>query len=285
MNRYLNIGLIMLAVLVLAGCGSKKKNKDGGLTPETETNSNMLTGTAAESYFDRVTDNNSQAQNLVAKVHVVIGMNNRELSTNGTLRMKKDDVIQLSLVDPVLGIMELGKMEFTESRVLVVVRVKKMYVEVPYANVDFLKQANVDFHSLQSLFWNEVFEPGFYKPEAKSYVFTRDAGNINMGLTDNILAYRFVTDEKNAMLSKTEITGSKDTTYRLWFDYDKFTQFEKKPFPQNITMSFTDGRRNISLRMELSNIKNSSGWETRTTVPDGYEQGKLSDLASLGKMN
>lgn len=281
MNKYLNIGLIVLATLLLAGCGSKKKNKDSEAVSEVAADPNALTSSAAEAHFAKVTGNNTTAQNLVAKVHVAINFNDKELSTNGTLRMKKDDVIQLSLVDPVLGIMELGKMEFTESKVLVVVRIKKMYVEVPYAKVGFLKQANVDFNSLQSLFWNEIFEPGFYKPEAKSYAFIKDAGNINMGLNGDILAYKFVTGEKNGLLSKTEITGSKDTTYKLWFDYSNFTQFEKKPFPQNITLSFTDGKKETSLQMELSNIKNTSGWETRTSVPNGYEKADFDNIFKM----
>ena len=121
---------------------------------------NASTVFAADKYMSLVASNNSTQANLTAKVKVVVDVDGKSVSTSGSLKMKKNDVIQLSLVDPLLGVMELGRMEFTKTRVLIIDRVNKQYVDLPYSDVSFLKQANIDFNTLQSLFWHEVFEPG-----------------------------------------------------------------------------------------------------------------------------
>lgn len=276
------IVILLSLTLLLASCGSKKKkgSEGGSTTPETSS-VNAEQAALADKYFGQIISNNTDAKNIVAKVHVALDINGESLSTSGTLRMRKDDVIQLSLVDPILGIMELGRLEFTENKVLMIIRVKKEYVEVPYSKVDFLKQANVNFNTLQSLFWNELFEPGYFKPDAKSFTYSLNANKVNLQIIDGILEYDFQTAEKNGLLSKTEITGSKDKTYRLWFDYAKFNTFEKKPFPHDITLSFSDGSKKTSLHLELSSLKNSADWETRTSVPSGYDKANFETLFKM----
>lgn len=279
-SRFIIYSISLIICGLMVACGGKKKstNSDSGELQNVNATTTNAIDEVFVKHFSKVMSNKTNAQNLVAKVHVSLALNDKELSTSGTLRMKKDDVIQLSLVDPLLGLMELGKMEFTEDKVLVVVRLKKMYVEVPYSKVSFLKQANVDFNSLQALFWNEVFEPGYFNPDANSYTYENDNENINLKFTDKLLAYKFITNEKSGLLTKTEITGSKDNSYKLWFDYAGFTSFEKKQFPQNITLSFTDSKNSTSLKMELSNLKNTSGWETRTSVPNGYDKAEFESI-------
>lgn len=71
--------------------------------------------------------------------------------------MKRDQMIRISL--RMLGF-EVGVMEFTPADVLVIDRFNKQYVRAAYNEVGFLRQAGLDFYSLQALFWNELFLPG-----------------------------------------------------------------------------------------------------------------------------
>ena len=64
-----------------------------------------------------------------------INLGQKDLSVNGTLRMKRNDVVQLSLT--FLG-MEVGRMEFTPSDVLIIDRFNKQYVRASYDEVSFL---------------------------------------------------------------------------------------------------------------------------------------------------
>lgn len=73
----------------------------------------------------------------------------QNLSVGGTLKMKRDDVVQLSLT--VLGI-EVGRLEFTPKDVLIVDRVNKQYVRARYDQVAFLQTADLDFYAFSRCF-------------------------------------------------------------------------------------------------------------------------------------
>ena len=105
--------LMLLTGFVSVACGSPKtavrqdsvpQQADGAFTPET--------------YFKKVVDNSCHEKCLTAKVKCEIQMDGNSISTSGTLRMKKDDVIQISLLDPIVGAFELGRMEFTQDKLI-----------------------------------------------------------------------------------------------------------------------------------------------------------------------
>ena len=72
--------------------------------------------------------------------------------------MRKNEVIRVVLSP--LGIMEVGRVEFTPDYVLVIDRLHKQYVKATYNDLSFLKNNGLNFYSLQALFWNELFLPG-----------------------------------------------------------------------------------------------------------------------------
>ena len=221
-------------------------------------------------YLSMVTSNNTTQTNLTAKVKVVVDVDGKSNSTSGSLKMKKNDVIQISLVDPLLGVMELGRMEFTKTRVLIIDRINKQYVDLPYSDVSFLKQANIDFNTLQSLFWHEVFEPGKSSTKAADFQFKDNGNNIDITFVDHMLTYKFATKKQQGQLQETVITNNTDKNYRFAFNYDNFTTFYSKPFPREMTMAFTASSQTTSLSLTLSSLKNSSDWTARSTAPSKY---------------
>lgn len=260
------VGLICMACLMLASCHSTKGLDKSSASTATST------GFSATQHFDKVKANNSQQQNLVSKVNVSLAYDDKSVSTSGSLKMKKDDVIQLSLVDPILGVMELGRIEFTKTHVLILDRVNKQYIDVPYSDVSFLQKANIDFNTLQSLFWNSVFEPGKSAPVASDFNYEQTSGNVRMLYKDKMLTYDFCTRPADGRLEKTSITSNSDKSYQCDFSYGDFSTFENKPFPKNMTMAFRAGSRKFSLSLSLGSIKNSSDWIARTSVPNKYSK-------------
>ena len=138
---------LLLALLLLTACGSQKKVIEPPLDGPT-----MTLTFNADRHMKSLMDNRLSVENVTAKVRVRVAMGDRSISTTGTLRMRRNDVIQISLVDPLVGIAEVGRMEFTPTNVLIIDRFNKQYIDVPYAEVSFLQRANVDFNTLQSLF-------------------------------------------------------------------------------------------------------------------------------------
>ncbi|MBR3529860.1 MAG: DUF4292 domain-containing protein [Bacteroidaceae bacterium] len=275
------LGLILLMTVTFSSCRSTKSAEKGNVNTNVTTLNNTTYATSAFSsanYFKMVKENQTKEENLTAKLKVTIQMNGKSISTSGSLKMKKDDVIQISLVDPIVGIAEVGKMEFTKDHVLVIDRFNKQYFDVPYEEVSFLKRANVDFNTLQSLFWNEIFQPGANEPNADAFSYTKtdgsepkdNQGKVNIGYKDQMLNYRFETQQPTGQLDKTVISSNDDQSAQFSFDYADFEKFEKTQFPTEMVMTFVMGNKNASLSLSLSSMDNNSKWNTRTTAPSKY---------------
>lgn len=252
------IGLMM----VVSSCGTQKSVVNTPATP-------MLTF-SMEEHLNTVAANKSTQKNLTAKVKVEASVDGKTVRTNGTLRMKRDDVIQLSLSDPLFGAVEMGRMEFTKTRVLIIDKVNRQYVDVPYSDVSFLKKANIDFYTLQALFWNEVFEPGSKSLKPSDFTFEDKVNIIDLSYNDRLLTYRFSTQRDGGLLTQTEITGVEDKAYKFDFTYNGWQNFAGKQFPAQMTMSFVMNGQTTSLSLDLSSLRNSSDWVSRSTVSDKY---------------
>ena len=111
-----------------------------------------------ESFLQKVTDNAQHARFITSKVKLAIEVGNQQMTLTGNLRMKRDDVIRLQLM--AFGFVEAGRLEFTKEYVLIMDRINKQYLKVPYGQLDFLRNSDIDFYVLQALFWNELFQPG-----------------------------------------------------------------------------------------------------------------------------
>lgn len=151
MKHILSIsGLLLVTALVLSGCKSSKTVQSGKMP-------DAVPAFDVNAYKNRVVARSARPSALTARLALTLKAGTKEISVNGSLRMQRDDVIQLSLT--FLG-MEVGRMEFTQQDVLLVDRFNKQYVRVPYGELDFLQRARLDFEALQALFWNELFVPG-----------------------------------------------------------------------------------------------------------------------------
>jgi len=258
---------LLAAMTLLCACGTQK-------TAVGDTNAPFTTAAHIQAMQQR----ESKETNLTAKLKMRLEMDGRSISTNGTLRMKKDDVVQLTLVDPILGAMEVGRMEFTKNRVLIIDRINKQYIDVPYSEVAFLQRANIDFNTLQSLFWNEIFVPGKsevspddFTVETPSGTAAASAKAVCLVFTDQLLRYKFFTERPSAQLNQTRISAAKDNDdAQFAFSYADFAQFEGRPFPKQMKMSFVMGSKQASLDFTLTSMHNNSDWSARTQVPSKY---------------
>lgn len=149
-----------LLVLTLASChSSKKAMKDK--SDKTKPTTTITTSTTSTKKPDRQEPDLNKMKvavgtNFTSKVRVTITQEGKDVTTNGNLRMRYGDVIQLTLVDPVLGIAEIGRLELSPDKVLIIDRVNKRYVDTNYEEFSALKSRNIDFNTIQEFFWQEA---------------------------------------------------------------------------------------------------------------------------------
>ena len=152
--------LLSLLLLTLTSCRTARHAASGGSArPATSAPSATPKPSAAlaKASVAKVNAQRLNQQHVTARVQVALTAKGKEVSASGQLRMKRDDVIQLSVT--LLGF-EVGRMEFTPTDVLVIDRVHKQYVRAAYSDIPFLASTGIDFYALQSLFWHELFVPG-----------------------------------------------------------------------------------------------------------------------------
>lgn len=143
-------GGLLLLCLLLASCGSKKHAVSSVKTVSGETTVATLPDGAGNQPDDAI----GQEQTCItAKVRMELSSGGRGTAVGGTLRMKRNDVIQLSVV--AFGFIEVALIEMTPDYFMVVDKMGKQYVKSPYGDVPFLRNRHVDFYTIQTFFWDE----------------------------------------------------------------------------------------------------------------------------------
>lgn len=261
--------------LVTTSCGSHRKAVKE--TPSVAKTDTLQT----RAFLQTVNDNAQHARFITSKVKFSVEVGNQQMTLTGNLKMKRDDVIRLQLM--AFGFVEAGRLEFTKDYVLVMDRINKLYLKVPYAQLDFLRNSNIDFYVLQALFWNEFFQPGKMKvtdAALNTYATTDDGDDMVVALTQGKMSYRWLADKNVARIKMANIMYNDKYrgNYQLNWDYEDFKPFNRKHFPAEHKVSFSTPEKEVKLGMTLNYMGAEEDWETRTKVSAKYRQVSVDEI-------
>lgn len=270
------VAAMAMMLTVVASCGSKRKAVKE--TPSTVVSTDTL---KKQAFLQKVSDNAQHARFITSKVKFSVEVGARQMTLTGNLKMKRDDVIRLQLM--AFGFVEAGRLEFTKEYVLVMDRINKLYMKVPYSQLDFLRNSSIDFYVLQALFWNELFQPGKMKvtDEAlKSYKTEPGTDDTIIAMEDGKLSYRWLAENGTARVKMANIMFSDKYrgNYQLNWDYEDFQQSNRKYFPMEHKISFTTPEKEVKFGMTFNYMGNEENWETRTEVSSKYRQVTVEEI-------
>lgn len=272
-RRIFHILWTLLMVVLLAACSATKSVKK----------SHFIEGMTETEFVENVIGNAGGWRALTAKMSLAIDLEGKGATkVNGTLRIKKGEVVQMSIA-PFLGI-EVARAEISPDGILVIDRMNKRYVEVTFAEVKALAKADLDFHTLQALFLNELFLPG------KGDLTLRDASSFKVeteaeGVWLNVkrvkrFGYHFLTEAPEALLKESYI-GLNGTPYGLRWKYDDFRALGKKRFPADMELTFEGGKKPVKAALALSRLSTNEDWEAHTEVSKKYEKVELEEILEM----
>ena len=262
---------IILLALFVVSCSTTKNAKKA----------DFIEGLSEKEYWENVLSNcgGMEREALTAKMSLALDVSGKTTRVNGTMRIKKGEVIQLSIA-PLLGI-EVARAEISPFGVLVIDRMNKRYVRVSFTELQELANAQLDFHTLQAMFLNEIFLPG------KKDLTSRDLSAFDIELVGRDVrldvrktkrfAYTFLMQGTEALL-KESLVGLKDANYALSWKYENFRSLGLKQFPNTMKLSFVGLKKPMNAAFSLSRLSENSNWESYTKVSDKYKQVKLEDL-------
>ncbi len=261
---------LLLLVLALASCRSSKEaagaaGKAGRQEPV--------------EWVNRLDSAALKTGTVTSKLHLDLNLDGKTLSVGGNCNLKRDEVIQLSLV--ALGFMEVGRLEFTPQYLMMVNRMERQYVRVDYADVPYLQQAGIDFYSLQSLFWGDLFVPGKHEAWTETDFDVEQVGE-NAILTSHrdggLLQCRFVVDVLTGLVRNTSVTvPGQPSLPRLDWAYLHFASVDQKSFPDKMQLSVTGGG-NLTAIFSLDNLKWNAKTVELTKEPGGKYQRVPADV-------
>jgi hypothetical protein len=281
--RYWKMTAVVVAALLVTSCSTirnlwKKSNKS-----QVEASGTVLPDTLQkDAFLQKVTDNAQSTRFITSKIKFSVEVGNRQMTLTGNLKMKRDDVIRLQLM--AFGFVEAGRLEFTQDYVLIVDRINKQYLKVPYAQLEFFRHSGVDFNMLQALFWNELFQPGKARLTDKNLKkFTTDAGvdnDIIVSYESDVLSYRWLTERETGRIKMANVLYNNHLrgNYQLNWDYEEFKVSNRKMFPMKHKVAFSTPDREVKLEMMLNYLGNDEDWEPRTTLSGKYRQMPVDEI-------
>lgn len=273
MKRLIYWIYVVCLIVLASSCGSLRHTERAP----------MIGGLKGEEYQEKVISSLPHWNSVTGKVALNLNTgSSKNTKLSATLRMKKGEVIQLS-VAPLLGI-EVARLEISPERILAVDRLHKQYVEVSFEDLNRIANLNLSFNVLQSLFMNEIFLPGKETVEVSDLHRFRMTSEGNYALwkvkDTKKLAYSFRTTADKGWLENTSVALS-GTPYALNWTYGEFGKLGAAYFPQHILAELMGSGKTYSLDMKLSRMSVGEDWETRTSLSSKY---KKIELATLLKM-
>lgn len=275
LEKYAFRSLLFLLCACFAACRSIKH-----ATKETE--KEVITSQTA--IVSRVNDNRQTAKGIRAKLSLSLTAAGRSASVGGSIKMKRDEIIQLSLT--AFGLLEIGRMEMTPQYLLIQDRVNKQYMRAYWDDVPTLKQAGISFQTFQAIFWNELFVPGkTYSPSDKDFSTMRLDDSFRLTPADGEqrdMNVQFLVQTANYLIGQTDVSSPKARNVALICRYDNWAELEHKNFPTSLKLTIQGGTKQYVADMNLSRLQADEQMGNITTnVSANYKQVTLDDIMKV----
>ena len=256
------IFIICISAILLAACHSSKHAAKGEGTEQATRSQQQLSTLVASVNAQR-----QKATGIRAKMNLQLSLGSKSASVGGTLKMKRDEAIQLSLT--ALGLLEVGRMELTPSYFFIQDRIHKQYMRMAWDEITAFQRAGINFDVFQALFWDELFVPGKQGLPAEKD-FTLDfSGNQPQLATDRKreLSAQFTIHPTRNLVRQTAITSATRTDLGFDCQYKDWTEVDKSPFPNSLQLNVRAGSRNIDADISLSRIQADDDLGSLVTTP------------------
>ena len=190
-------------------------------------------------------------------------------------------MIRLQLM--AFGFVEAGRLEFTKDYVLIMDRINKQFIKASYNQLDFLRNSGLNFYSLQSLFWNELFQPGKSKVTDEllnNYQTDLIGEDAIISMENGKLSYRWLADKEGALIKMANIMYEDKIRgdYQLNWDYEDFRANGKRLFPFTHNILFNTPGKAIKMGMTFNYVGNDEEWETRTEISGKYREVTVDEI-------
>ena len=216
------------------------------------------------------------------KFNLVFGTASYSLS--GSLKIRRDEALQLSIQVPFLGT-EAVRVEATPQSILIIDRIHKKYVQENMNSIKEKTGTNLDFYALQALFVGDIFRPGIANMSIAQiremkFIGSSEPNTSVLSHEEGQLGYFFRVNNSTAKVMLTEVKKTSTAFSTLW-KYDNRETVQGQEYPTLIHASFEGVMKTITLDMELSKLCEIGTRKADTSVSSKYEKIELKDVMKM----
>ena len=210
-----------------------------------------------------------------------LGEKSKSITTGGQLRMIKGQSIQISLRDPILGIMEAFRITLTPEEIIIVDRINKRYLAESMKDVQAKAPFDFNFYSFQALLSNQLFIAGkenISPDDYASYQIKEDQFFAYIKSIDSHnMEYYFQSDYTHRIL-KTQMY-KKEWGSGIQWDYENFGLTDnRKLFPMSMKMELNMPDDTVYMNFALSNVAIDKGLDIDVSFPAKYRKVSLEEM-------
>jgi len=204
-------------------------------------------------------------------------------TANAQIRIVKDQIIQISLRVPILGI-EAFRISMTPEQIIILDRQNRRYFSESVKTVAKEASFDFDFYSIQALFSNQLFIAGksaISKDDYKKISLSEDNYFTKMNIIDNQgIHYDFKSDYTDRIL-QTEMYENKKEVNLNWTYGDFGLASNNRLFPMKMTMELTVPDDLITLSLSLNNVNIDTDFSIDTSIPNNYQPIEMEQIIKL----
>lgn len=269
---YLYIAISTLLTLTFTGCRTKRAATEDTESISRKQRSELLTPLAQYP---------TDVWLVSSRATITLDYNGNAITVKGRLRMRRDEVIQMSFT--ALGLMEVACIELTPKGAYLIDRINKRYALLDYSS-GVINYAGINFNTIQALFWNRIFIPGEKEVWNNTENFSLNVAGTQCLVEPSrqrILKCKFYTDASCKQLQQTNLTLQQ---YAATWRYGQFETIGTYAYPTIHDISVNDASYAVGAHISLTEVSTlDTGWKSTTDL-SRYKEVDLEQLMSIINM-
>lgn len=257
--------LLLLAVLILAGCKSSKTASVATKATEVE-------------QIKKLPAVSDSLAGISARMKLSANINGKSISSAGSIKVKKGGGVRLSITP--LGLFEAARVEFLPQSAQYINRLDNEYSQMNYSSVAALQELGLSYSLLESVLLNAIYIPSGMSMNEALAGATLSSGQGAILIVNKMkdVLYEHHIDAATGLLIKSVGIYKNGTSVSCV--YDNFQQVGNRSFPASIELALGGSGNPVRLSFSLSKIKENNDF-TPTTPPASYKRVAPSSLLKL----
>jgi len=266
---------ILLFGAAIISCKPKQKIVYSTTPVEEKTNSDL---------FNDIITSSVDYKTLSSRLNLNVTSGTRTLSSKATLRMIRDEAIQIS-IQPLFGV-EMFRFYIDPDKVVLLDRMNKRYVEESIVSLKENYPVGFDFYTMQSMLTNAPFVSGKKSADSIDYRLFKitQTSDLNYYLIsedhESDLEYSFTVNGDDR-ITFTHIMHHENKQSLQW-SYDNFAIISESIFPHRMVATLITKSRKLNTELVFSGITiNEEPLNISMNIPNGYRKAPIAEILKI----